>query len=166
MKVMIIGKENTGKTSLIKRITKQWKRGDKILSAIRKRGVREPTDGIDTKIHNVPHLGEGSSLHLWDFAGQEVFYTTHQFFLSQGTVALLVFDCTKSFEENKISFWMSTIQERMPGSTIYLIGSCIDLIKGNNKSEEKTNQMRQISKDLENLFQHHSNAIGEHASIK
>lgn len=34
------------------------------------------------------------SFSVWDFAGQEVYYSTHQFYLSRRSLYLCVFDLT------------------------------------------------------------------------
>jgi len=36
------------------------------------------TDGIDITTWNVEHDGESVSFSVWDFAGQTVYYNTHQ----------------------------------------------------------------------------------------
>lgn len=42
----------------------------------------------------VPHVEDEApvSFTVWDFAGQEVYYSTHQFFLSQRSIYIVVFD--------------------------------------------------------------------------
>jgi GTPase SAR1 family protein len=42
--------------------------------------------------------------NLWDFAGQEIYYTTHQIFLSERAVYVLVWDIRLSFEEVMILY--------------------------------------------------------------
>lgn len=65
------------------------------------------TDGIDINSWEIPfsdvepELGEKYmkenwsnkpiSFSVWDFAGQEVYYSTHQFYLSRRSVYLVVF---------------------------------------------------------------------------
>src|SRR4051812_39810406 len=69
IKVVIVGKENVGKTSIVKRMKNEWGVADTILGAIRGKGSREATDGIEIHTWN-PKGMENVGLHLWDFAGQ------------------------------------------------------------------------------------------------
>jgi len=62
----------------------------------------------------------------WDFAGQEVYYSTHGFFLSQRAVYILVFNLLKSLEENKIEFWLQSIHSRTDSSPVILVGTFFD----------------------------------------
>ncbi|XP_063957362.1 probable serine/threonine-protein kinase roco4 [Lytechinus pictus] len=41
---------------------------------------------------------EGVSLNIWDFAGQDVYYTTHQVFLNWRAIYVVVFDLSKSLD--------------------------------------------------------------------
>ncbi|XP_070567794.1 probable serine/threonine-protein kinase qkgA [Ptychodera flava] len=51
---------------------------------------------------------------LWDFAGQFVYYITHQVFLTSKVVYMLVTDLTKSLEEStKIMLSESSVQEQV-----------------------------------------------------
>ena len=92
------------------------------------KGERNATDGIE--MHEWYPKSETDDLirinRLWDFAGQEIFYTTHQFFLSENSITFLLFDLTKNMKENKLEFWLNSIQYRAPGSKIFIIGSFLD----------------------------------------
>jgi GTPase SAR1 family protein len=72
---------------------------------------RKPTDGIEMKCW-IPEGMDKTSIYLWDFAGQEIYYTTHQFFLTENSINILVFKLTNSLEENKLLFWLNSIQVR------------------------------------------------------
>jgi GTPase SAR1 family protein len=60
----------------------------------------------------IPEGMDKTSIYLWDFAGQEIYYTTHQFFLTENSINILVFKLTNSLEENKLLFWLNSIQVR------------------------------------------------------
>ena len=156
MKIVVVGKENTGKTSIIKRMTDEWGFGDAVTSVIFGKGRREPTDGIEMKRWNPP-TDKNTTIHLWDFAGQEIFYTTHQFFLNDAALTLLVFDITKNLEiENKLFFWMNSISSTSPNSRVMLIGTFIDKIdKKSNKQTltEISNKIGAMTKHLPHPLQ-------------
>ena len=155
MKIVVVGKENTGKTSIIKRMTDTWKFSDAV-SSVFGTGRREPTDGIEMKRWNPPTM-ENTTIHLWDFAGQEIFYTTHQFFLNDAGLTLLVFDCTKELMiENKLSFWMNSISSTSPNSRVILIGTFIDKIEEKSKEQrltEVSNKIEEMKKYLPHPLQ-------------
>jgi small GTP-binding protein len=132
VKVLVLGKENVGKTTLVKRITGDWGLRNKIKSFTLGKGTRVPTDGIEMKRWEPTDM-ENTVVYFWDFAGQELYYTTHHFFLSENSINLIVFDCTKSLEENRLLFWLNSIQSMAPGSHIMIIGSRIDRLKDQRK---------------------------------
>ena len=128
VKILILGKENVGKTTLLKRITGDWGMGSWIKSYTLGRDTRIPTDGIDMKKWQ-PKEMENTFLYFWDFAGQELYYATHHFFLSENSINFIVFDCSKSLEENRLLFWLNSIQSMASGSIVMLIGSFTDKLK-------------------------------------
>lgn len=50
--------------------------------------------------------------YTWDFGGQEVYYHTHQFFITPHSIYLIAFDVTKPLDENNILFWLRCIRAR------------------------------------------------------
>src|SRR6478609_520018 len=106
-----MGIPEIGKTTLVKRIGK----GSAFFNMPR-------TEGIEMKIWKPSEL-DNTIVYFWDFAGQEIYYTAHQFFLSSNNINIIAFDCNKSFKENKLLFWLNTLQARAPGSTLLFIGT-------------------------------------------
>lgn len=52
------------------------------------------------------------TINIWDFAGQQVYYATHSFFLSEWSIYLLVFNLVES-EKNTdmyIDYWLQSIR--------------------------------------------------------
>ena len=117
--------------------------GNKIKSLTLGRDTRIPTDGIDMKKWQPKEI-ENTFLYFWDFAGQELYYATHHFFLSENSVNFIVFDCSKSLEENRLIFWLNSIQSMASGSTIMLIGSFTDKIKDKKKIQDISDQINKL----------------------
>ena len=139
VKVLILGKENVGKTTLLKRILKNWNSKEERIS----------TDGIDMKKWKPWNREfENTEVYFWDFAGQELYYSTHHFFLTDNSINLIVFDCTKSLLENRLLFWINSIQSRSPGSHIILVGSFTE-----NMKMEKIEQISEEVSKLVNIWQ-------------
>ena len=70
------------------------------------------------------------SLDIWDFGGQEIFYPTHQFFLSDKAVYLVLFRCD-TFQESRVEYWLKTLRwitNNSPNNFIYLVGTRADLV--------------------------------------
>lgn len=149
VKVIFVGKEATGKTSLIKRITNRWTIMDSVLGATIGQGRRNATDGIETRVWNSPAPAlANTTFHLWDFAGQKLYYNTHQFFLSNNSINLLLFDSTKSLKDNKLGFWMSSIQAKAPNSIVYLVGTFVDKLS----QHKRLQSLKQVSHMVEQLW--------------
>ena len=50
------------------------------------------------------------SLQLWDFGGQEVFYPTHQFFLTLRAIYLIVFRLDDAKFISNLDYWVHVIR--------------------------------------------------------
>lgn len=78
-KLVVVGNGRTGKTCLVKRLRGEECLGDEIF-----------THGISISRLTKEHLPDVKTdqldLKVWDFGGQEVYYATHQFFLSEEAV--------------------------------------------------------------------------------
>lgn len=69
----------------------------------------ESTHGID--IHPWQfELDQGHHFqaNIWDFGGQEIYHATHQFFLTQRSLYILVVDERK--EDNDFDYWLNIIE--------------------------------------------------------
>ncbi|MFZ1232204.1 MAG: COR domain-containing protein [Thiofilum sp.] len=92
LKIIFLGEGAAGKTSLIKRIRQE--------SFDPK---ESQTHGIRIQKTTFQLEDENINAHLWDFGGQEVMHATHQFFLSQRCIYVLVLDSRK---DEKAEYWL------------------------------------------------------------
>ena len=67
-KMIVVGQGNVGKSCLVERITKN------------KYEDKESTEGIDVKTWQYTIKKKKYNLNIWDFGGQEIYHSTHQFF--------------------------------------------------------------------------------------
>jgi len=91
VKVIFLGEASAGKTSLVKRLL-----GEDFDSK------ESQTHGI--RIRKAPFAmddGDTVTAHLWDFGGQEVMHATHQFFLSQRSVYVLLLNSRNDDQAEK-----------------------------------------------------------------
>ena len=82
--------------------------------------------------HIYPYLP--FTFRVWDFAGQEDYYVAHQCFLSERSLYLLIWDLTEG--ESGISGlkpWLGNLATRVPGSTVIIIGTKLDLVESNKQ---------------------------------
>ena len=120
MKLMLVGKKEVGKTTMVgclkgKRVEKDPDR----------------TIGVDICKWSYSPRTFGITYHfnVWDFAGQEEYYATHQVFLSTRSLYLAVWDVTEGTDGiNELKPWLNNIILRAPQSCIIVIGTHLDLL--------------------------------------
>jgi internalin A len=99
-KLILLGRGTVGKTSLVNRlIHNKFKEGE------------EKTDGI--RITEWPIRLNGQEevrLNVWDFGGQEIMHATHQFFLTQRSLYLLVLNGREGGEDADAEYWLKLIE--------------------------------------------------------
>jgi len=95
--------------------------------------------GLDYEYDESLHLSANSlNLSLWDFGGQEVFYSMHHIFLTENGVYLLVFDMRELLNPQAVDetskyllFWLRSVRLHAPDSSLILVGTFLsDLEKG------------------------------------
>ncbi len=112
-KVLVVGEGGVGKTSLVKAL------------AGTEYDHNEPsTHGIRIEHLDLPHPthpGVEMQLNAWDFGGQEIYHATHQFFLSNRSLFLLVWNSRHGWEQGRLRYWLDIIKARAPESPIILV---------------------------------------------
>jgi len=114
-KVLLVGEGDVGKTSLLRQLLGQGFDPH-----------QAKTPGITIERWNVEVNQQSVQLNLWDFGGQEIMHATHQFFLSQRSLYLLVIDCRQSEAQNQIEYWLQIIASFGGDSPIILVGNQCD----------------------------------------
>lgn len=121
VKILFVGQGSVGKTSLVKRIT-----GNIFDSSQLK------TDGITVDRWQVDNQSKVENqkleitINIWDFGGQEIMHSTHQFFLTKRSLYLLVIDSRLTQEENRVEYWLKIIQSFGGESPVLIVGNKID----------------------------------------
>ncbi len=110
-KLILVGRGGVGKTSLVKRLVD---------------GVFDPgvlkTDGIEIREWQL-ELGRGEQvrLHVWDFGGQEINHATHQFFMTQRSIYLLVLAGREGGEDADAEYWLKLIESFGQDSSVIVV---------------------------------------------
>ncbi|CAD5114014.1 DgyrCDS3176 [Dimorphilus gyrociliatus] len=112
-KLILVGLGGAGKTSLVNRMMNDTKEGSTDTNV---------TDGIIIK----KWLLQSVEYSVWDFAGQTIYYNTHQFFLSNRAIYILLWNVRLGYEYAGLNFWLNTIGRHAPNAPILLVGSHID----------------------------------------
>jgi internalin A len=119
-KLLVVGDEAVGKTSLIRYLVKD-----------------EPRDPNEPKTHGAqihekietqawsPEQGQ-VTLNVWDFGGQEMMRGTHRFFLTARSLYLLVLENRFEDDVQKVHEWLKTIRNRGGESPVIVVISKCD----------------------------------------
>jgi internalin A len=95
-----------GKTSLLRVL-----RGEQF-------NPQEPTThGLETNPLQIAHPSETNvtmQLNSWDFGGQQIYHATHQFFLTNRSLFLLVWHARMGFEAGKLYYWLDMLTALAP----------------------------------------------------
>ena len=98
-KLILVGRGGVGKTTLVRRLTTG------------KFSNPKKTEGIIIKEWQVPlSRKEKVQLNVWDFGGQEIMHSTHQFFLTERSLYLLVLSGREGHEDEDAEYWLKLIQ--------------------------------------------------------
>jgi internalin A len=97
-KVILVGRGEVGKTSLVNRLV----RGSFNL-------WENKTEGIAITNWPIRIGAEEITLHVWDFGGQEIMHATHQFFLTERSLYIVVLNGRQGQEDAESEYWLRLI---------------------------------------------------------
>lgn len=87
------------------------------------------TDGIDISTWKIQRASETPVVFsVWDFAGQTLYYNTHQFFLTGRAVYFLVWNIRMGHEHAGLHFWLNSISCHAPKAPIFIVGTHCDQV--------------------------------------
>ncbi|MDC3986546.1 hypothetical protein KEG57_39085 [Polyangium jinanense] len=117
-KLLVVGQGGVGKTSLLRALRDETFNPNELT-----------THGIAVRPLQVPHpteKGVAMDLSTWDFGGQQIYHATHQFFLTNRSIFLLVWNARHGHEQGRLYYWLDTIRARAPESPILLVATHVD----------------------------------------
>ncbi|HKQ75083.1 MAG TPA: COR domain-containing protein [Blastocatellia bacterium] len=124
-KMLVVGDGKVGKSSVVERLIKGTFDAKKETTL----GV-EINDEIEVSQWEVESEGDPIKLNIWDFGGQEIQHSTHQFFLTTRSLYLLVVDARKGDQISGIEYWLKLIGSFGGDSSIIVVINQIDQLKG------------------------------------
>ncbi|OQV15651.1 Leucine-rich repeat serine/threonine-protein kinase 1 [Hypsibius exemplaris] len=155
MKLMLVGLENKGKTSLLRalkseetkakqRDSSNWSQRMTTEKSKRISSTQLSTVGIDLGewvcsvdgVHDV-------TFRTWDFAGQREYYATHQYFLSRRSIYLVVWNMMDGVAGiREVTQWLVNIQARAPSSPVIIVGTHLDEIRGTKNAPDLVEDLK------------------------
>ena len=109
-KLILVGRGAVGKTSIVNQLVhRRFHQGEK------------KTEGIQITAWKIRLKGEEVRLNLWDFGGQEIMHATHQFFLTQRSLYLLVLNGREGGEDLDAEYWLKLIESFGGDSPVILV---------------------------------------------
>lgn len=119
LKVVLVGLAEVGKTTIVRRLTGGGP-------------ACKRTIGVELTEWK-PREDLPLAVSLWDFAGQSEYYASHQIFLTEGALFILVVDLFELARDEKcagisdprgaIFRWLDILHERVPGAVVALVGT-------------------------------------------
>ncbi|KJE90169.1 small GTP binding protein RAB10 [Capsaspora owczarzaki ATCC 30864] len=127
VRVVLLGNPAVGKTSLVHGIGRHEQNPVLRFFSGSNTVKTTSTDGIDISTVLIRAQKEVMALNIWDFAGQELYLVSHQFFLGERTIYLVLFDVREPITRNsRLSFWLRSLHARVSGADVILVGTHTD----------------------------------------
>jgi internalin A len=124
-KMLVVGDPEVGKSSVVERLIYNTYNPHKQTTL----GV-EINDEMKVVESEVLGDGEPLKLNIWDFGGQEIQHSTHQFFLTTRSLYLMVVDARKGDQIRNLEYWLKLIESFAGDSPIVIVINKIDQLKG------------------------------------
>ncbi len=110
LKLLLVGRGKAGKTTLVKRLAGE--KPDENESETHSIAIRElwltcPRGEVRTRD--------------WDFGGQEILHSTHQFFLTERSLYLLVLEPRTGLAQHDAEYWLKLIEAQGNGSPVIVV---------------------------------------------
>ncbi|SDL46175.1 internalin A [Maridesulfovibrio ferrireducens] len=148
-KMLLVGQGGVGKTSLAKKlISNEFDEKERMTEGINIDDWQLTVD--DTEI----------TAKVWDFGGQEVMHATHQFFLTERSLYLLVWDARQEDTYGQVDYWLKTIQSFGGNSPVIIVSNKND--DGGAKSLDEKALLRKYP----NIFSIHKVSCKEDTGLK
>ncbi|HNS30372.1 MAG TPA: COR domain-containing protein [Tenuifilaceae bacterium] len=140
VKLILVGEGRVGKTCIANALIDDNYQLD----------AMDSTEGINIDRWIIPkaeisiinsHITRDFQINIWDFGGQEIYHSTHQFFLTKRSIYLLVTESRKEDRYDDFYYWLNIIK---------LLGDKSPVIMVLNKCDQPTKELP--IKDFKDIF--------------
>src|ERR1043166_7550741 len=118
VKLVLLGEPKSGKTTLLEALNGSPKPCDE---------SRKETLGVNVVTIKKPHPTDGQSMYLsaWDFAGQHIEHATHQFFLTENAIYLILWNARQGAASGKhdLWYWLELLKMRVREPKFLLVAT-------------------------------------------
>lgn len=104
------------------------------------RSFPEPYDNINEKFF----VKKRVKVNIWDFGGQEILYSTHQFFLTQRSIYVLVWEPRSDSYEENFDYWLNVIKRLGKDSPVIVVMNKSDISVKNIDERRYQNEFKNI----------------------
>ncbi len=133
-KLLIVGEGSVGKTCLMKRILKEGNQES-----------IKTTEGIEIKEWKFQNKKNNDyRINIWDFGGQEIYHSTHQFFLTKRSIYVFVWSARTDDNLLTFDYWLNIIKLLGDNSPVFVIQNKIDERVKNIDEAQIKNQFNNI----------------------
>ncbi|XP_035697785.1 malignant fibrous histiocytoma-amplified sequence 1 homolog [Branchiostoma floridae] len=141
LKVVVLGEKMAGKTSLVQTL----RSGKSTLTRYEDR----------THCVEITHWApdDNVTFEVYDFGGHDVYHLTHQFFLTPDAFYLLLvnletYSCTEHRYTEAVGLWLDTLNARVPGAVVSLVGSKEDRCRPDDVKTKTSNIQERIKQQM------------------
>lgn len=121
VKLVLLGEPKSGKTTLLEALKGNPQPCDE---------SRKETIGVDVEIIEKPSPIDNKPMYLsvWDFAGQHMEHATHQFFLTENAIYLIVWNARLGAESGKhdLWYWLELLKMRVRNPKFLLVATHVE----------------------------------------
>ena len=116
-RLFVLGDADVGKTALVERLVHDIFVAD-----------RRATDGlaIVSWTLQTKEMPAPLSINVWDFGGQEIFHSTHRYFLSSNAVYVVVLDPTISDVLARLEYWLHVVYAADRDANVIIVATKLD----------------------------------------
>lgn len=110
LKLLLVGRGKAGKTTLVKHLAGEAPSENESEThsiSIRELNIKCPRGQVRTR--------------AWDFGGQEILHSTHQFFLTERSLYLLVLEPRTGLAQRDAEYWLKLIETQGGGSPVIVV---------------------------------------------
>lgn len=152
-KLVIVGEGRVGKTCISKALMDDNYQLDEESST---EGINiQPWIINSEKIQHLnPAIQRDFQINVWDFGGQEIYHSTHQFFLTKRSIYLIVTESRKEDRHEDFYYWLNIIK---------LLGDQSPIIMVLNKADQPNKDIpfKEFQESFPNLLKYYKVSLKE-----